>query len=61
MYNLYSILKTLDHDVLLVRRLHSVSLFLLPSGLGSKPTSSTTFLTFYANLTKWSNFFNILR
>jgi hypothetical protein len=26
MYNLYLILKTLDHDVLLVRWLHSVSL-----------------------------------
>jgi hypothetical protein len=31
MYNLYSILKTLDHDVLLVRRLHLVSYALLPS------------------------------
>jgi hypothetical protein len=32
MYNLYSILKTLEHDVLLVRRLHLVYLALLPSG-----------------------------
>jgi hypothetical protein len=28
-YNLYSILKTIDHDVLLVRRLHSVFSVLL--------------------------------
>jgi hypothetical protein len=34
MYNLYSILKTIYHDVLLVRRLHLVSPALLPSGLG---------------------------
>ena len=33
MYNLYSILKTIDHDVLLVRRLHLVSPALLPLGL----------------------------
>jgi hypothetical protein len=33
MYNLYSILKTPKHDVLLVRRLHLVSLALLPSGV----------------------------
>jgi hypothetical protein len=32
MYNLYSILKTLKHDVLLVRRLHLVSPALLLSG-----------------------------
>jgi hypothetical protein len=31
MYYLYSILKTIDHDVLLVRRLHSVSPALLQS------------------------------
>jgi hypothetical protein len=37
MYNLYSILKTLDHDVLLVRRLHFVSPALLPSELGFEP------------------------
>jgi hypothetical protein len=37
MYNLYSILKTIDHDVLLVRRLHSLSHALLPLGLGFEP------------------------
>jgi hypothetical protein len=37
MYNLYSILKIIDRDVLLVRRLNIVSLALLPSGLGFKP------------------------
>jgi hypothetical protein len=31
MYNLYSILKTSEHDVLLVRQLHPVSPALLPS------------------------------
>jgi hypothetical protein len=37
MYNLYSILKTFDHDVLLVRRLHLVSHAFLSSGLGFEP------------------------
>jgi hypothetical protein len=37
MYNLYSILKTLEHDVLLVRRLYRVSPILLPSGCGFVP------------------------
>jgi hypothetical protein len=37
MYNLYSILKTIDHDVLLVIRLHLVSPVLLPSGLRFEP------------------------
>jgi hypothetical protein len=37
MYNLYSILKTPDHDVLLVRRLHSVSPALLLSRRGFEP------------------------
>jgi hypothetical protein len=37
MYNLYSILKTLEHDVLLVRWLHPVSTALLPSGRGFEP------------------------
>jgi hypothetical protein len=36
MYNLYSILKTIDHDVLLVRRLHLVSP-VLSSGLRFEP------------------------
>jgi hypothetical protein len=42
------ILKTHEHDVLLVRRLHLVSSALLPSGRGFKPH----LLTFYVNLTK---------
>jgi hypothetical protein len=37
MYNLYSILKIIDHDVLLVRRLHLVSSTLLSLGLRFKP------------------------
>jgi hypothetical protein len=37
MYNLYSVLKTHEHDILLVRRLHSMSLILLPSGRGFEP------------------------
>jgi hypothetical protein len=37
MYNLFSILKTPEHDVLLVRRLHPVSLALLLSGCGFEP------------------------
>jgi hypothetical protein len=48
MYNLYSILKTLNHDFLLVRRLHPVSPALLPSGRGFEP-----YLPYH--------FFNILR
>jgi hypothetical protein len=54
MYYLYSILKTLKHDILLVRWLHSVSFVLLPSGCGFKPHLLHCFLTlFYADLTKW--------
>jgi hypothetical protein len=48
-YNLYSILKTIDHDVLLVRRFHSVSPTPLLLGLGFEPY----YLLHY--------FFNILR
>jgi hypothetical protein len=79
MYNLYSILKTSEHDVLLVRRLHPVSPALLPSGHGFgpyilhrrdvpgpelQPGASGRppfghllhqFLTFYADLIKWSD------
>jgi hypothetical protein len=42
MYNLYSILKTLDHDVLLVKRLRLVSPALLPSStsFNGRPVSS---------------------
>jgi hypothetical protein len=53
MYNLYSILKTPKHDVLLVRRLHPVSPTLLPSRRGFKPHLMHRFLKFYADLTKW--------
>jgi hypothetical protein len=52
-YNLYSILKTLGHDVPLVRQLHPVSSALLPSGRGFEPHLLHRFLTFYADLTKW--------
>jgi hypothetical protein len=45
MHNLYLILKTHDHDVLLVIRLHLVSPAFLPSGRGFKPTSYTADLT----------------
>jgi hypothetical protein len=50
MYNLYSILQTLEHDVLLVRQLRLVSPTLLPSRCGFKPHLLHRFLTFYAEL-----------
>jgi hypothetical protein len=53
MYNLYSILKTSKHDVLLVRRLHPVSVVLLPSRRGFEPHLLHRFLTFYVDLIKW--------
>jgi hypothetical protein len=53
MCNLYSILKSPEYDVLLVRRLHLVSPTLLPSGLGFKPHLLHRFLIFYTDLTKW--------
>jgi hypothetical protein len=37
MYDLYSILKTPEYDVLLLKRLHLVSPALLPSGCGFEP------------------------
>jgi hypothetical protein len=43
MYNLYSILQTPDHDVLLVRQLHPVSPALLPLGRGFEPASCIVF------------------
>ena len=52
-HNLYSILKTPEYDVLLVRKLHPVSPALLPSGHGFKPHLLHRFLTFYTDLTKW--------
>jgi hypothetical protein len=52
MYNLYSILKTQEHDVLLVRRLHTVSHALLPSGRVFEPHLLHRFVTIQADLTK---------
>jgi hypothetical protein len=55
-YNLYSILKTSQHNVLLVRQLHPVSPHFFQQGMGSNPTfSCTVFLIFYADLIKWTN------
>jgi hypothetical protein len=53
MYKLYSIIKTHEHDVLLVRWLQLVSPTLLPSERGFKPHLLHHFLIFYADLTKW--------
>jgi hypothetical protein len=53
-FNLYSILKTFEHNVLLVRQLHPVSLAFLPSGHGFKPHILHRFLTFYADLIKFN-------
>jgi hypothetical protein len=47
MYNLYSILKTLEHDVVLVRRLHPVFPALLPSGHGFEPHLLYSFLKYF--------------
>jgi hypothetical protein len=52
-YNLYSILKTFKYDVLLVRQLYLVS-HVLPSGQWVQ-TLPPHFLTFYADLIKWSD------
>jgi hypothetical protein len=54
MYNLYSILKISEHDVLLVRQLRPVSSTLLPSGCGFKPHLLHRILIFYAELI-WKN------
>jgi hypothetical protein len=53
MYNLYSIFKTLEHDILLVRQFHLVSPVLLLSRHELKPHLLQHSLTFYADLTKW--------
>jgi hypothetical protein len=53
MYNLYSILITPKHDILLVRQLHPVSSDLLPSGCGFEPHLLHRFLIFCPDLTKW--------
>jgi hypothetical protein len=52
-YNLYSILKTFEHDVLLVRQVHPVFPAFVPSGHGFEPHLMHHFLTFYADLIKW--------
>jgi hypothetical protein len=54
-YNLYSILKISEHDVLLVRQLHLVSFILLPSGYRFEPHLLHCFLTFYVDLIKWAD------
>jgi hypothetical protein len=54
-YNLYSILKTFEDDILLVRQLYLVSLAFLPSGHGFEPHILHRFLTFYADLIKWAD------
>jgi hypothetical protein len=46
MYNLYSILKTPEHDVLLVGQIRPMSPTLLPLGCGFKPQLLYCFLTF---------------
>jgi hypothetical protein len=54
-YNLYSILKTFEHDVILLTRLHLVSPALFPSRHGFKPhLLHYFFLKFYAVLIKWA-------
>jgi hypothetical protein len=57
MYNLYSILKTSKHNVLLVIRLHPVyvTLTFLPSVRGFEPHFLHRSFTFYDNLTKWTD------
>jgi hypothetical protein len=52
-YNLYSILKTSEHNVLLVRQLHPVYLVLHPWGHGFELHLLHRFLIFYADLIKW--------
>jgi hypothetical protein len=53
--------KIFVNDVLLVRQLHPVYLTLLLLGHGFKPHLLHNFLTFYANLIKWTDMLNILR
>jgi hypothetical protein len=55
MYNLYSLLKTHEHDVLLVKQLYPVPPALLSLERGFEPHLLHRFLTFYADLTKWSD------
>jgi hypothetical protein len=52
-YNLYSILKTSEHDVLLVRQLHPGSTALLFIKAWVRTHLLHRFLTFYVDLIKW--------
>jgi hypothetical protein len=54
-YNLYSILKTSEHDVLLIIQLYPVSPALFPSGHVFEPHLLHHFLIFYADLIKWTD------
>jgi hypothetical protein len=54
MYNLYSILKTHEHDALLIRRVDLVFPTLLCIRAWVRTLPLAPFLTFYADLTKWS-------
>jgi hypothetical protein len=54
-YNLYSILKISEHDVLLVRQFHPVSLTFFYQSMDLNPhLSHYFFLTFYVDLIKWA-------
>jgi hypothetical protein len=44
-----------EHDVLLIRWLHPMSSALLPTGRGLEPHLLHHFLTFYADLIKWTD------
>jgi hypothetical protein len=54
-HNLYSILKTSEYDVLLVRQLYLMYVALLQSRHGFKPHFLHHFLTFYVDLIKWAD------
>jgi hypothetical protein len=54
-YNLDSILKTYEHNVILVRQLYSMSPALLPLGHGFEPHLLHHFVTFYVDLIKWAD------
>jgi hypothetical protein len=54
-YNLYSILKISEHNVLLVRQLHPATLVLLPTRHGLEPHLLHHFLTFYTHLIEWAD------
>jgi hypothetical protein len=48
-------IKTLKHDVLLIRQRHPVSSALLPSGHGFKPLLLHHFFNIYVDLVKWDD------